>query len=41
MLLYKVFSNSINIFVVNMGFDVGVDKVVDILKCLGVEGCID
>jgi len=39
--LYKAFSNSINIPAVNTGLDVGVDKVADTLKRLGVEGRID
>jgi penicillin-binding protein 1B len=39
--LYKAFSNSINIPAVNLGLDVGVDKVVNTLKGLGATGAID
>lgn len=39
--LYQAFSNSINIPAVNLGLDIGVDKVANTLKSLGVEGQID
>ena len=39
--LYQAFSNSINIPAVNLGLDIGVDKVAKTLKSLGVEGQID
>ena len=39
--LYKAFSQSINIPAVNLGLDVGVDKVVNTLKGLGAKGAID
>ncbi len=39
--LYKAFSNSINIPAVNLGLDVGVDKVANTLKGLGAKGNID
>ncbi|WP_425415987.1 penicillin-binding protein 1B [Pseudoalteromonas qingdaonensis] len=39
--LYKAFSNSINIPAVNLGLDIGVDKVANTLKGLGVESHIN
>ncbi|EWH07553.1 peptidase [Pseudoalteromonas lipolytica SCSIO 04301] len=39
--LYKAFSNSVNIPAVNTGLDVGVDKVADTLKRLGVDERIE
>jgi penicillin-binding protein 1B len=39
--LYQAFSNSINIPAVNLGLDIGVEKVANTLKSLGVEGQID
>lgn len=39
--LYQAFSNSINIPAVNLGLDIGVDKVANTLKSLGVEDQID
>jgi len=39
--LYQALSNSINIPAVNLGLDIGVDKVANTLKSLGVEGQID
>ncbi len=39
--LYQAFSNSINIPAVNLGLDIGVDKVANTLKSLGVDDQID
>ncbi|KTF11368.1 penicillin-binding protein 1B [Pseudoalteromonas sp. 10-33] len=39
--LYQAFSNSINIPAVNLGLDIGVDKVANTLKLLGVDDQID
>jgi penicillin-binding protein 1B len=39
--LYKAFSRSINIPAVNLGLDVGVDKVANTLKGLGAKSVID
>ena len=39
--LYKAFSHSINIPAVNLGLDVGVDKVANTLRGLGAKGYIN
>ena len=39
--LYKAFSHSINIPAVNLGLDVGVDKVANTLRSLGAKGYIN